>query len=233
MSDAKQKAQSVTNKTLDAIQLARFFDHTVLGATVSEEQIRQLCAESAQYGFYAVCVNPCFVSFAKKELLHSKVLVCTVAGFPLGQNLSAHKAREAADLVASGADEIDVVMNISWLKEKRYRAVENELAEVVVASGDAAVKVIIETALLNTDEIASASRLCEQAGAKFVKTSTGFSTRGASVEDVQVIKKNISASTFIKASGGIKTLNFALQLIEAGATRLGSSSSVKIIGELT
>ncbi len=213
----------------------KYFDHTLLKADASEEQIRALLAEAAEYDFASVCVNSCYVKTASEYLADSDVKVAAVAGFPLGAMSSEAKAAEAAFAVADGADEIDMVMNIGAAKDGRWDDVRHEirlLAEVChTAEKPALLKVILETCLLTEDEIVTACRAAEEAGADFVKTSTGFSTGGATAEHVRLMRKTVGPSVQVKASGGIRTLKDARAMIDAGADRLGCSASVSIMKE--
>lgn len=212
-----------------ARDIAPLIDHTLLKPDITEIEIRRLCDEARMYGFKAVCVNPVFVRQTRKWLRPSSVLTAAVVGFPLGSCLSRTKALEAELAVHDGAHEIDMVIRLDFIKDKRWKKAERDINEVVKASGDALVKVIIETGLLTDVEIARASKLAESAGAAFIKTSTGFLGRGATVEDVQLIRKSCSPAMKIKASGGIKSYSQAAALINAGAHRLGTSAGVFIV----
>lgn len=209
--------------------LARYIDHTLLRPDATVAQIERLCAEARKYGFYAVCVNGCYVEPARLWLAGSGVKVATVIGFPLGAMLSWAKAAEVRLALAAGADELDMVMNIGWLKSGRFDAVRDDIAAVVTAAAGRPVKVIIETALLTTEEKETAARLVVDSGAAFVKTSTGFLGPGATVEDVQLLAQVTGGRIGVKASGGIRDLATARALIAAGATRLGTSSGVVIV----
>ena len=213
----------------------KYFDHTLLKADAAEEQIRALLAEAAEYDFASVCVNSCYVKTASEYLADSDVKVAAVAGFPLGAMSSEAKAAEAAFAIADGANEIDMVMNIGAAKDGRWDDVRHEirlLAEVChTAEKPALLKVILETCLLTEDEIVTACRAAEEAGADFVKTSTGFSTGGATAEHVRLMRKTVGPSVQVKASGGIRTLKDARAMIDAGADRLGCSASVSIMKE--
>jgi len=205
-------------------------DHTLLKADATEEQVTVLAQEAKEYSFASVCVNP---TWAKKaaELLKDapEVKVCTVIGFPLGATTSAVKAFETTNAIENGADEVDMVINIGALKDKNYDLVQSDIQAVVdAAKGKALVKVIIETALLTDEEKATVSELAVKAGADFVKTSTGFSTGGATVEDVALMRKTVGPDVGVKASGGVRGLEDAKAMIEAGATRIGASSGVSI-----
>lgn len=216
------------------MDLNRTIDHTLLRADATEEEILQLIAEAKQYHFYSVCVNPYWVALAKEQLREEPVAVCTVIGFPLGANTTAAKAFEAQDAIQNGAEEVDMVINIGALKSGQNKTVQQDIEAVVaVAKDKALVKVIIETALLTKEEIVRASQLAKAAGADFVKTSTGFSTGGARVEDVKLMRETVGPEIGVKASGGIHNAAEAMAMIEAGANRLGTSASVAIISNKT
>ncbi|MED3958598.1 deoxyribose-phosphate aldolase [Priestia aryabhattai] len=205
-------------------------DHTLLKADATEEQVTVLAQEAKEYSFASVCVNPTWVKKAA-ELLNDapEVKVCTVIGFPLGATTSAVKAFETTNAIENGADEVDMVINVGALKDKNYDLVQSDIQAVVdAAKGKALVKVIIETALLTDEEKAKVSELAVKAGADFVKTSTGFSTGGATVEDVALMRKTVGPDVGVKASGGVRGLEDAKAMIEAGATRIGASSGVSI-----
>lgn len=208
-------------------------DHTALKADTTKQQIIKLCEEALQYKFAAVCVNPYYVGICKEMLKDTDIKVATVIGFPLGANTKEVKAFETKNAIENGAHEIDMVINIAALKDKEYEVVKEDIIAVVnAAKGKAIVKVIIETSLLNDEEKVKACELSKEVGAEFVKTSTGFSTGGATVEDVKLMKQNISEDMEVKASGGVRDLQTAKEMIEAGATRIGASSGVKIAQEL-
>lgn len=217
----------------------QYFDHTLLKPEATEADITALCAEARQYGFYAVCVNSRYVALASRELAGSGVAVAAVVGFPLGACASAVKAYEARLAVADGAEEIDMVLAVGALKEGRFDEVRSDIEAVVAAAKQeseprglrARVKVIIETCLLTDEEIRKACTLAEQAGADFVKTSTGFSSGGAETRHVALMKETVGGRLQVKASGGIRSLDTALQMIEAGADRIGASASVQILKE--
>ena len=211
----------------------KYFDHTLLKPEATENDIRRLCEEAKEHDFASVCVNGCYVPLAVSLLEGSDIKVAAVAGFPLGASSSEVKVFEANDALENGADEIDMVMNIGALKDRRYAVIEDEIATIagLCDEYDAVLKVILETCLLTDNEIMQACRLAKKSGADFVKTSTGFSSRGASVRNVQVMKKAVGSSMSIKASGGIKTLADAQAMIKAGADRLGCSASVEIMKE--
>ena len=209
--------------------LSSLIDHTNLRPDALHSDIEILCKEAIQYKFASVCINPVYVSYAKSILKDENPKVCSVVGFPLGADSEEMKYAEARFLIFQGVDEIDMVMNIAFLKERKLDLVKNEIKKVVEAADGNCVKVIIETSLLNQDEKALACNIVMESGAAFVKTSTGFSSSGATLEDVRLIKKVVGDRVGIKASGGIKTKNEALKLIEAGASRIGTSRGVEII----
>lgn len=212
-------------------ELAKKFDHTLLKATAVEEDIRKLCTEALTYHFATVCVNPCWVPLASELLKGSDVLVCTVVGFPLGANRPALKAHEATLAVTDGAGEVDMVLNVGWALEGRWDWVESDIRQVREAAGTVPLKVILETCYLSTDQIVRACAAASAAGAAFVKTSTGFGTAGATADHVRLMKKSVGAGVSVKASGGIRTLADTLDLLEAGADRIGASASVAIVKE--
>ncbi|HEM4051209.1 TPA: deoxyribose-phosphate aldolase [Streptococcus suis] len=211
------------------MKLNKYIDHTILKPETSKEQVAQILAEAKEYDFASVCVNPTWVTYAAQELKDSDVKVCTVIGFPLGANTPAVKAFETKDAIENGADEIDMVINIGALKSKNDELVLEDIKAVVEASGDKLVKVIIETCLLTEEEKVKACQLSKEAGADFVKTSTGFSTGGATVEDVALMRKTVGSDMGVKASGGARSYEDAIAFIEAGATRIGASSGVAIM----
>ena len=207
---------------------AKLFDHTILKADAGREEVAKICAEAKQYGFCSVCVNSFYTAFAAQQLKGSGVKVCTVAGFPLGQMSTRAKAAEARAAVEDGAEEIDMVMNVGALKDKEDETVLADIREVKKACGDALLKVIIETCLLTEEEKIRACKLSKEAGADFVKTSTGFSTGGATPEDVALMRKTVGDTMGVKASGGIRDRETAEKMIKAGASRLGTSATVSI-----
>lgn len=211
------------------MNLKLYIDHTKLGPLVLKEDVKKLCLEAKEYGFKAVCVSPVWVSYAKELLTDSEVLVATVVGFPHGANLMSVKAFETTQAYNDGADEFDMVINIAALKEKNYDLVLEEIKAVVKAALGKTVKVIIETCYLTDEEIKKATELSLEAKAHFVKTSTGFGTRGAALKDVELMDEVLKGKAEIKASGGIRTYDEALELIEAGATRIGASKGIDII----
>lgn len=209
--------------------LASYIDHTLLKADSRKSEFEKLCQEAKTHRFFSVCVNSHWVPTCAQLLSGSDVKVCTVVGFPLGANNSATKAFEADWAIRAGAHEIDMVINIGALKDKDHKTVEADIKSVVSACHGHTLKVIIETCLLTDDEKISAGKIIESAGAQFVKTSTGFSTAGAQLNDIILFRKNLSKHMQIKASGGIKTKNHALEFIQAGASRLGTSSGVSLV----
>ncbi|HFI0255428.1 TPA: deoxyribose-phosphate aldolase [Streptococcus suis] len=211
------------------MKLNKYIDHTVLKPETTREQVEKVLAEAREYDFASVCINPTWVSYAAQELKDSDVKVCTVIGFPLGANTPAVKAFETKDAIENGADEIDMVINIGALKNKNYDLVLEDIKAVVDASGDKLVKVIIEACLLTDEEKVKACELSKEAGADFVKTSTGFSTGGATVADVALMRKTVGPDMGVKASGGARSYEDAVAFIEAGANRIGASSGVAIM----
>ena len=209
--------------------VAKYIDHTVLAPNATREKIEQICKEAQQWHFASVCVNSCWVSLCAKLLAKSEVMVCTVVGFPLGAMSTESKAFEAKRAVTDGADEIDMVINIGWLKNHDDDLVLDDIAKVKQACGKKTLKVIIETCLLTDEQKARACRLAKTAGADFVKTSTGFSTGGAKESDIRIMRKAVGPDLGVKASGGIHTYEEAKSLIEAGATRIGASSGIAIV----
>jgi deoxyribose-phosphate aldolase len=218
---------------MTAEEIARMIDHTLLKPDATRSDIAKLCHEALQFEFASVCVNPCCVAQAAEVLRGSRVRVCTVVGFPLGATLTSVKMFETQETIPLGAREIDMVINIGALKSGDDEAVEADIRAVTEAShrGGAICKVIIEAALLTNDEKIRASRAAKNAGADFVKTSTGFGPGGATVEDVRLIRSVVGPQMGIKAAGGIRTWQDFQQMIDAGATRIGSSSGVKILDQ--
>ncbi|MFY4774875.1 deoxyribose-phosphate aldolase [Metabacillus sp. RGM 3146] len=211
-------------------KIAKMIDHTALKAETTREQVEKLCEEAKQHHFASVCINPTWVETAAKLLDGSDVKVCTVIGFPLGANTPETKAFETKDAIEKGAAEVDMVINIGALKGKDYDLVERDIKSVVeAAKGKALTKVIIETSLLTDDEKVKVSELAVKAGADFVKTSTGFSTGGATVQDIRLMRKTVGPDIGVKASGGVRDRKGAEEMIEAGATRIGASAGVSII----
>ncbi|CYV97584.1 deoxyribose-phosphate aldolase [Streptococcus suis] len=211
------------------MKLNKYIDHTILKPETTQEQVEKILAEAKEYDFASVCVNPTWVALAAESLKDSDVKVCTVIGFPLGANTSAVKAFETKDAISNGVDEIDMVINIGALKTGNYDLVLEDIKAVVAASGDKLVKVIIEACLLTDDEKVKACQLSQEAGADYVKTSTGFSTGGATVADVALMRKTVGPDMGVKASGGARSYEDAIAFIEAGASRIGASSGVAIM----
>ena len=218
------------NKNSDAARVAGAIDHTQLKPDAVTAQFDQLCNEAVEHGFYSVCVNSSRVKYVSDKLKDEKTLICSVVGFPLGAMTTASKAFETKEAVAAGADEIDMVINIGALKSGDYDFVENDIRAVrEAATGKTVLKVIIETSMLTDDEKVKACELSEKAGADFVKTSTGFGGGGATVEDVNLMRKSVSNKVQVKASGGIRDFKTALAMLEAGASRLGIGSSIAVM----
>ena len=211
------------------MELNSYIDYTNLKAIATTADIKKLCDEAIKYHFSTVCVNPCYVKIAKSYLENSTVNVCTVIGFPLGANTINTKEFEAIDAINNGADEIDMVINIGALKNKDYDYVQKEIENIRDAIDGKTLKVIIETCYLTKEEIKKMTEICNETFVNFIKTSTGFGTRGASVEDIEIINENKNDLLEIKASGGIKTLEQVEKLIDLGVTRIGTSSGVEII----
>lgn len=206
-----------------------YIDHTLLKPESTQEQIKQLTDEAKAYHFASVCVHPTWVAYAKEQLKNSNIKVCTVIGFPLGASTSRTKAFEAQDAISNGADEVDMVINIGKLKSRQYDEVEDDIRAVVDASGGKLVKVIIEACLLTNDEKVKACQLSVIAGADYVKTSTGFSLHGATVEDVALMRQTVGSNVGVKAAGGARSLADVEAFIAAGATRIGTSAGVNIV----
>lgn len=213
--------------------VAGMIDHTLLKADATEAQIAKLCQEAKEYGFASVCVNPGYVPEAAEALKGTDVRVCTVIGFPLGATSSEAKAAETADAIAKGAAEVDMVVNVGRIKSGNWDYVRSDIAAVVnAARGRALTKVIIETCLLTDDEKIRVCEIAKDAGADFVKTSTGFSTGGATAADIALMRKTVGPDMGVKASGGIHSTEEAIALIEAGASRIGASAGIAIISGL-
>ncbi len=215
------------------MQINKFIDHTLLKAFATREDIMKLCEEAKKYNFKSVCVNPANIVLAKECLQGSDVLVCTVIGFPLGANTKEVKALETMDAITKGADEIDMVINVGKAKEGDYEYIENEIKMVVAASAGKTTKVIIETCYLSEDEKVNCCLAAKQAGATFVKTSTGFGTGGATPEDIKLMRETVGPEMGVKASGGVRNLADLEVMVENGATRIGASSGVAIMENLT
>ena len=213
------------------MKINKFIDHTVLSQDADEKKIDKLIAEAKEHDFASVCVNSCWTKKCAEALEDSDVNVCVVVGFPLGAMDTKSKAFETKTAIENGADEIDMVINVGWLKSGRYSDVEDDIREVKKACGDKHLKVIIECCLLTDEEKVMACKLSEKAGADFVKTSTGFSKSGATVEDVALMRKTVGDRLGVKAAGGIRDGKTAVVMIKAGASRLGCSAGIKIIEE--
>lgn len=214
-----------------SMKINKYIDHTLLKADSSKEDIEKLCKEAIKYNFKSVCINSTWIKFAKEELKDTDILVCTVIGFPLGATSTRAKLNEIKFAIEDGADELDFVINIGYIKSKMYDEFTKEVKALVEASGEKVLKAIIETCLLTRDEIIKASQLCLEAGVDFIKTSTGFSSDGAKVEDIKSIKEIVKDKAKIKASAGIRDYKTAKKMIDAGADRIGASAGVKIVGE--
>jgi deoxyribose-phosphate aldolase len=210
-------------------KLNQYIDHTLLKATATEQDIQRICEEAVTYNFHSVCVNSGYVAFAKAQLEQSNVKVCSVVGFPLGAMSTQAKVMEANKALVDGADEIDMVMNIGWLKSKKFEAVANDIRAVKQVIGKKVLKVILETCYLEKDELVSACRVALQAGADFVKTSTGFGPGGATVDDVKLMLESVNGKAKVKASGGIKDRRETEKYITLGVARIGTSSGVAIV----
>ncbi|MBN2290990.1 MAG: deoxyribose-phosphate aldolase [Pirellulales bacterium] len=209
-------------------KIANYIDHTILQAWATRRDIEKLCAEAKQYGFHSVCVNPFNVSLAAELLTGSGTSVCTVIGFPLGANKSETKAAETRAALADGAEEFDMVINVGALKDGRFEVVQEDIAAVVAAAEGKCVKVIIETMLLDDAEKVKACEIAKAAGAHFVKTCSGFTDGGATVEDIRLMRETVGQDLGVKASGKVRDYEKALSMIEAGASRLGVGAGVEI-----
>ena len=216
---------------MNAKEIAQFIDHTALTTEKNEKDILQLCEEAIENQFWSVCINSGYIPLAKEKLQGSNVKICTVVGFPLGANLTSVKAFESMEAIKAGADEIDMVINVGWIKSGKWDAVRADIAEVLMACGLKPLKVILETCLLTKDEIVKACEICKELNVAFVKTSTGFSKGGATVEDVALMKETVG-NIGVKASGGIRDTETAVAMINAGATRIGASAGIAIINGL-
>jgi len=210
-------------------EIFKYVDHTRLAATSTLEEIRTLCEEAAKYGTASVCIPPCYIEAAKKEF--PALNICTVIGFPLGYCTTETKVFETKDAIAKGADEIDMVINVCYVKNKQFDAVLDEIKAVKAACGGKLLKVIIETCYLTDDEKIKLCQLVTEAGAEFIKTSTGFGTAGAKAEDIVLFKENIGESVKIKAAGGIRTKEDMEDFIKLGCSRIGTSGAVKALSE--
>jgi deoxyribose-phosphate aldolase len=213
--------------------LSKYIDHTLLAQNATISMIEKLCAQADKHDFCSVCVNSCYVKNAKQFLKNNSVKVCSVVGFPLGAMSTKAKAYEAQCAIEDGAKEIDMVINVGWVKSDRYDLVKNDIQALRTTCKDIVLKVILETALLEEEEIKKVCEISKEIKVDFVKTSTGFSTRGASLEDVKIMKSVVGDDVLIKASGGIRSYKKALEMIEAGASRLGTSSGIEIVSGTT
>lgn len=207
----------------------RLIDHTLLKPDATKEEIKKLCQEAAQYDFASVCVNPSWVSYCKEQLNGTRVNVCTVIGFPLGATSTQAKVLETTAALLDGCDEFDMVINIGKLKDGEYEYVEDEIAKLKKVVGNHVLKVIIETCLLSDEEKVKACQLAKKAGADFVKTSTGFSKGGATVHDVSLMRETVGPEMGVKASGGVKTKEELLDMVKAGANRIGTSHGIDLV----
>ena len=217
---------------MEVQEFTKYIDHTNLKANATEKDIKKLCQEAKDNAFYSVCVNPYWVNYCHTELFNTDVKVCSVIGFPLGASTDQLKAFEVSEAVKNGADELDYVINISALKDGDYNYLKREAVAIREAAEGRVIKAIIETSYLNKEEIKNISTLLDEQQIDYVKTSTGFSAEGAKVEDVKLMKKSVKSS-LVKASGGIRSLEKAKSMIKAGANRLGLSSSVALVEELS
>lgn len=213
------------------MKLSKYIDHTLLKEDASKEAIIKLCKEAIENDFKSVCVNTCNTELCAELLKGSDVIVCNTIGFPLGQTSTASKVFETKDAISKGAKEIDMVINVGRLKDQDYDYVENEIRAIKEACGELTLKVIIETCLLTKDEIVKVCELAMNAKADFVKTSTGFSTGGATKEDVELMAKTVNGKCLVKAAGGIRTPEDFKTMIEAGASRIGTSAGVKLVSQ--
>jgi len=218
-------------KVREPKELAAYIDHTLLKPDADQKSIIALCQQAVENGFCSVCINPFWISLAKEQLKGSQVKLCTVCGFPLGADDPSLKSAEARKAVELGTDEIDMVINVGALNSGLYKEVSQDIAEVVKAADGKTVKVIIETCLLTKEQKIEACLIARGAGAHFVKTSTGFSSGGATVSDIALMRQTVGSELGVKASGGVKTAEDALAMIKAGANRIGTSSGIKIIGK--
>ncbi|MCG2431897.1 deoxyribose-phosphate aldolase [Aequorivita xiaoshiensis] len=211
------------------MELNQYIDHTLLKATATKDDIIKLCNEAKEYNFYAVCVNSCYISLVKNELKNSDVKIAVVVGFPLGANSANSKLFEAEQGVKKGADEIDMVLNLGFLKSEMFDAVEKEISDIKQAIGGKILKVILETCYLSNSEIITACKISKAAGADFVKTSTGFGTGGATEEAVKLMVETVGDTLKVKASGGIRDAKTAKKYIDLGVSRIGTSSGIRIV----
>lgn len=211
------------------MDISSYIDSTKLGFTVTSDEIKKLCADAKENHFASVCVPPCFVKLAHQELSDSSVAVCTVVGFPFGNNTTKIKVAETKEAIKNGATEIDMVMNIGALKEKSYDYILEEITEVRDECKGNILKVIVETSVLTEEEIREATKICNLTFVNFIKTSTGYGNRGASIRDIDIMAKEKNEVLEIKASGGISTIEEAVLMLEHGATRIGTSKAVNIV----
>lgn len=217
--------------SLKSDNISKLIDHTLLKANASRQDIQELCSQAIKQGFFSVCINPYWVKPAVDMLKGEKVRVCSVIGFPLGAYASRVKAFQSGIALEQGAHELDMVVNIGAVKDKDYSVVEAEIKEVKRVAGDNIVKVIIETCFLTQEEKVHLCKLVKECGADFVKTSTGFGTAGATVEDVRLLRETVGSHIGVKASGGIRNLETLMGMVEAGANRIGTSSGIIIMEE--
>ena len=214
------------------MNIAKYIDHTILKPEATVEDVKKLCREAKEYNFASVCVNGCYAKLVSTELAGSEVKTCVVVGFPLGAMTKEAKAFETSQAIENGASEIDMVINVGALKSKDYKFVKEDIEAVVnAAKGKALVKVIIETCLLTDEEKVKVCEIAKEAKADFVKTSTGFSTGGATKEDIALMRKTVGPDLGVKASGGVRDFKAAMEMINAGASRIGSSNSIAIVNE--
>ncbi len=211
------------------MKINQYIDHTCLKSAATGKEIKKLCEEAIKYNFFTVCINPSYIKVAKKYLENSDVKICTVIGFPLGSNTTKIKAYEAKNAIEEGADEVDVVINVSWLKDKKYNLIIQEINAIKSNMPNHILKVIVETALLTEEEIKKISEIILESNADYIKTSTGFSTRGANFQDIKIMKEIIKDKKGIKAAGGVSTYEDAVKMINLGATRIGTSRGVELI----
>jgi deoxyribose-phosphate aldolase len=222
--------EPLSMESVNPADLSKYIDHTVLHADTTRETIKRFCSEAMEYDFVSVCINPTHIRYAVELLKGSNVKVCTVIGFPLGANTPEVKAFETGNAIANGAQEVDMVINIGAVKDGDYDLVARDIKAVIdAAAGKALVKVIIETCLLTNEEKVKVCSIAKEMGSDFVKTSTGFSKGGATIEDVALMKKVVGSEMGVKASTGIRTTEMVVQLFNAGAARFGTSSGIKIV----
>lgn len=214
--------------------IARYIDHTLLKQTVTIDEIKNLCIEANKFNFASVCILPYYIAYAKEYINNKNVKICTVIGFPLGANTKESKIYETKDAISMGANEIDMVANLPAFFNHDYDYVENEIKQIkkICSDHNVILKVIVETCLLNYEQKVLISKIVSNSEANFIKTSTGFSNYGATVEDVKILKENVSPNVSVKASGGIKTLKSLREMLDAGATRIGTSSAINILNEI-